>query len=160
MVSHRWPQMLSPSVQSSSPLSSSLAWSASTSVLGTETILRANSFNRSKGVRPSSNSLSCFPMIPLPAKLPRFAGIPSSGIGVGCGKALVGKATADDLRQGHHEPPSIVHLTRVEAPRLLIEVTEQVERLHAHVRAFDRPLHKAPEVFEPVRVDAALRVRL
>ncbi len=38
---------------------------------------------------------------------------------------------------------------------LFVQIAEQVERLNADVRAFDRALEEAPEVFQPVCVDMA-----
>lgn len=47
----------------------------------------------------------------------------------------------------------------VESERLLIEVTEQVERLHRHIRALDGALQQRPQVFASVGVHVPVDVR-
>ena len=48
----------------------------------------------------------------------------------------------------------------VEAERLLVEVAEQMERLHAHVGAPDRALQEAPKILHALRVNIAVYVGL
>jgi hypothetical protein len=43
----------------------------------------------------------------------------------------------------------------IEAKCLLIEVAEQVKRLHADVGSRKRPLQQNPKVLQPIRVDFA-----
>jgi len=51
-------------------------------------------------------------------------------------------------------------LALVVAEGLLIKVSERMKRFNAHIRAFDRPLQERPEVFQLVRVDRAVNIRL
>lgn len=97
--------------------------------------------------------------------LPRcWRGLPESCSGglsaFGCGEGAIREATANDLAERQDEAASVRELPVIEAPRLFVEISEQMEGLDVHVRTLDRPLEQAPEVFEPVRVDPALRIRL
>src|SRR5687767_13992978 len=59
---------------------------------------------------------------------------------------LVGESLADDGRSGDSEPLHVCQLAIVEAERLLIEVTKQMERFNGDVRSTDSSLQERPEV--------------
>src|SRR5580658_2293491 len=46
------------------------------------------------------------------------------------------------------------------AERLLIKVSEEIERLYTHVRALDSSLQERPEVLHSARMDVPFHVRL
>src|SRR5579884_1783180 len=56
------------------------------------------------------------------------------------------------------EVPSVRGLTLVESEAFLVQIAEQVIRLHAHVGAANHPLEQRPEVLDTVRVDLAVYV--
>jgi hypothetical protein len=53
------------------------------------------------------------------------------------GELIEGKSLADDALDGHVEALSISQFAIVEAIDLLIEITEKMERFHAHVGSID-----------------------
>ncbi len=63
-----------------------------------------------------------------------------------------------DARHGHTESFSIGELPVVVSIRLLVKVTEQVERLNTHVCAGNPSLQERPEVFQTVCMNAAIDV--
>jgi hypothetical protein len=66
---------------------------------------------------------------------------------------------AEHIGHCHLEAGLIVHvLAVVVAKRLLIEVTEEMERFDAHVSTVDTTLQQRPEVLKAVRVDAPVDV--
>src|ERR1035441_5222124 len=78
-------------------------------------------------------------------------------------KFSVGQSLADDLRTQQTEAVRIGNLlflcrAVVEAERLLIHVTEQVERLNANVSSTQATLEQAPEVFNSVCVNLSTEV--
>src|SRR3990167_1721729 len=76
-------------------------------------------------------------------------------------EGLVRQSPPDDGAQRFHEAPAVAFRVAafVEPERLLVQIPEEMKRLHADVGALDRPLHERPEVFKAVRMDAALHVR-
>jgi len=72
----------------------------------------------------------------------------------------IGQPFADDLAHGTHEPSNVLGFPIVEPKDLLIEIPEPMERLDAHIGAFDPTLQQAPEVLQPVGVDLALGIAL
>jgi hypothetical protein len=74
------------------------------------------------------------------------------------GESVTGEATASNLRTNYREAIRISKLAPVIAKALLIEVSEQVERLHADICAVKLPFHERPEVFHSIRVDVSLGV--
>ena len=52
----------------------------------------------------------------------------------------------------------IVPLASIEAEGLFIQITEQVERLHAHIGTFDSALQQAPIVLNAVSVHVPLHI--
>ena len=72
------------------------------------------------------------------------------------GQLVPGQVLAYDLPHGQIKSLAVVQaLALVVAPRLLIEVPEQVEGLNRNVRAFQSAFEQAPKVFQPVGVDFA-----
>ena len=65
-------------------------------------------------------------------------------------KPSVLQAFPDHADNADQEPARVSVLALVESERLLIQVTEQVKRLDADIRATDGPLEQRPEVFQPV----------
>src|SRR6266850_811928 len=73
------------------------------------------------------------------------------------------KALPHDLRHRKVEAVTVIHWTSlssaiVEAPRLFIQISEQVEWLDAHVGSADAALEQTPKVFKPVSMDAAIYI--
>jgi len=56
------------------------------------------------------------------------------------------------------KPFRVGHLAIIEAARLFVDITEQMERLYADIGAVERSLQETPEVLHPVGVDIAIRV--
>lgn len=75
-----------------------------------------------------------------------------------CGQNAVGEALPENGIQHGLEAASVIRAPMVVAKRLLIQVPLQVERQDGNVSSFERAFQQAPEVFEPVRVDAANHV--
>src|SRR6266513_5305781 len=73
-------------------------------------------------------------------------------------KLRVSETFSDYSGNNFHEPASVVVFALVEPKRLFVQISEQVERLNAHVCPFDSALQERPEVFQPVCVDMAFRV--
>ena len=76
------------------------------------------------------------------------------------GERNVGEALVDDALEAEDETLCVVHGALVETERLLIEVTEKVERFDRHVGALQGTLQEAPEVLQPVGVYLSVNVRL
>jgi hypothetical protein len=74
------------------------------------------------------------------------------------GQPLPSQTTASDLRAHDTEPLSIRQLPLVVAERLLIEITEQMKRFHADIRALELSLDHAPEIFHRIRVDVPIGI--
>ena len=72
----------------------------------------------------------------------------------------IGEALASESFNDFIESLAVISATRIESKCLLVEVSEQVERFDAYIRAIDAALEKTPEVFDPVRVDLAVNVFL
>src|SRR6267143_2556725 len=77
----------------------------------------------------------------------------------------IGQALSHNLRYREVEAVTVIHRTGlsgtiVEAPRLLIQISEQVERLDAHIGSTNAALEKAPEVLKSVSVNAPVNVTL
>ena len=72
---------------------------------------------------------------------------------------LVGKPLADDLRDYKAETVAVIQFFPVVVPkRLLIKVTEKMERFNAHVGSVKSALQETPKVFKSVRVDNTIDV--
>ncbi len=71
---------------------------------------------------------------------------------------LISYPPIDDPRQDGDEPFKIACLSRIVAKRLLIEIAEQMERGNPDVGSLESALQQAPEVFEAIRVNAAMNV--
>lgn len=66
---------------------------------------------------------------------------------------FVGQPLSRNGLDGLNEPVSIFTLALVEPERLLVKIAEQMKRLNANIRAFDRTLQKTPKVLNAVRVN-------
>ena len=91
------------------------------------------------------------PRLPLPCLRWRR----SAGGQFGISQALADHATGEPK-----EAFAFSGLAMVEAEGFLIQVTEQVERFDADVRALDRSLQERPEILDPVGVNPAIDVLL
>ena len=70
-----------------------------------------------------------------------------------------GQALASDLRENRIEAVRVTHILPVVVPEgLLIEVTEEMERLNTYVGTTDAALQQRPEVLKAVGVDATVDV--
>ena len=76
------------------------------------------------------------------------------------GQASVGQALADDASEGQREPRRIGHRPVVETERLLVQISEQMERLDTHVGPLNGSLEERPEVLAAIGVDLAINVAL
>jgi hypothetical protein len=66
---------------------------------------------------------------------------------------------ADDLTNCQVKTVTVLHIIAViEAIRLLVKVTEQMKRLHAHVGSADSTLQKRPEILQAVRMDMPINI--
>ena len=74
------------------------------------------------------------------------------------GELVPRKATASNTGTDVREAFSVRQLSTVVPERLLVQIPEQVERLHGNVRAVNRPLEAGPEVLHAIRVDVAIDV--
>jgi len=76
------------------------------------------------------------------------------------GQFVVGQPPSEYRACGFGEPASIAifMLALVISKRLLIQVTEQMERLDTDVSAFDAALEQRPKILDSVGVDVALHV--
>lgn len=72
----------------------------------------------------------------------------------------VGESLPADRREDGGEPAQVGQVTLIEREHALVEVTEQVERLDAHIGSMKTTLEKCPEVFDAVGVDLAVDVLL
>src|ERR1700751_3010538 len=73
----------------------------------------------------------------------------------------VGQTLPDDMRGDMFKSRSVVgQFSEVVAEHLFVEIPEQMERLDANVSAFQSAFDQAPEVFQTVRVGAAINVFL
>src|SRR5205823_1726028 len=84
---------------------------------------------------------------------PTLFALRRSGAQVRASQIAVGDAPSHNIGQYADESRAIVAGALIEAAHLLIHIAEQVERVHADVGAFDRPLQQAPEVFQAVGMD-------
>jgi hypothetical protein len=73
---------------------------------------------------------------------------------------VISEPLADNTSYRVNEPGHVLGLAVIEPIHLLIEVAEQMERLHGNVGSLNAPLQQAPEVLQPVGVDVALGVAL
>jgi hypothetical protein len=75
------------------------------------------------------------------------------------GQSLVGKALTYDLGYRQLEATTVVHsFPIVVAESLLVDIAEQVERLHADVGAVQAAFEQAPEILDCIGVDIAVYV--
>src|SRR5690242_1015704 len=63
-----------------------------------------------------------------------------------------GEPLAEHITCSERETCEIRQFAHVEPKRLLVKVTEQMERLNAHIGAMQHPLEQAPVVLQPVGV--------
>jgi hypothetical protein len=75
----------------------------------------------------------------------------------------ISQALPHDMRNREVEAVTVVHRTGfgraiVEAPRLLVQVAEQMERFHTYISTANGPFEQAPKIFQSVSVDAAIDV--
>src|ERR1035441_10626165 len=71
----------------------------------------------------------------------------------------VGETLPGNLAHGQREAVSVGFvLAIVETENLFVNVAIQMERFHSNVGSTQSPLEQTPEVFQPVRMDAALYV--
>ena len=73
-------------------------------------------------------------------------------------KPIPRQAASGNLRADVREKLCIAQLATVVAEGLFIQVTEQVEQLHADIGSVQLALYQAPEVFHRVRVNIAANV--
>jgi hypothetical protein len=71
---------------------------------------------------------------------------------------LVCKPLTDDLGKRQREPSAVIVVALVVTKRLFVKIPERMERLDAHVCAFQPALQERPEVLDAVRVDVPLNV--
>jgi hypothetical protein len=71
------------------------------------------------------------------------------------GQSIPREATASNLRTDVREAFRVSQFTVVVPERLFVQVAEQMERLHADVRAVQLPFYQTPEIFHRVRVDVS-----
>ncbi len=77
---------------------------------------------------------------------------------VGADQVAVGEALVHDGPQHVHKPASIIKAPVIEPMDLFGKVRGNVERVNAHVGAFDGALQERPEVFEAVGVNLPLHI--
>ena len=71
----------------------------------------------------------------------------------------IGQALSDDVRGNVLETKSIVsQFPKVIPENLLIQIPEEMERLHADIGAFQLALEQAPEVFHSVGMNLSINV--
>ena len=56
------------------------------------------------------------------------------------------------------ESAGVIALAVIEAERLLIEVTEEMERFYTHIGSRDAPLEEAPEVLKAIGMHPAIDI--
>src|SRR6266852_1303963 len=126
---------------------------------------------RSKGVSPPGSSPGGMTSVDCLGLLIESSAFPAPDDSVSlrynrrfrlAGQLLVGQASSRRGRQNFREAASVAipMLALIVAERLLVEVTEQMERLDADVCAFQAALEQRPEILDPVRMDVALDVLL
>lgn len=78
------------------------------------------------------------------------------------GKFSIGQPFARDISGQLRKPDGIVDwlFAVVVTEDLLIEVTEQMKRLHAHIGSIDAAFQEAPEVLDTIGMDASVDVGL
>jgi len=76
------------------------------------------------------------------------------------GKRGVGEPSATDRAEDGGEPAEVGQVALVVGEYALVDVPEQVERLHGHVGPVEAPLQHGPEVLDPVRVYTPVHVAL
>src|SRR5271157_1340911 len=74
------------------------------------------------------------------------------------GEFRIGEPLADDLTNANIEALSGSHFPIVKTKRLLVNVAEQMEWLHANVGSMQAAFQEAPEVLHHVSMDVAVRV--
>src|SRR5438093_10072507 len=79
---------------------------------------------------------------------------------IGGSQFLESQSLAKNGSGSECEPSGVGQLAMIKPKSLLVEIAKQVERLDAHVGAFDAPFQEAPEVFDAVGVYGALSVSL
>src|SRR6266511_2544283 len=88
----------------------------------------------------------------------RLLALRRSGAQVCAGQVTVSNAPSHYIGQYADKPGAVIAGALVEAAHLFINITKQVERVHAHVGALDRPLEQRPEVFQAIGVDLPAHV--
>lgn len=83
---------------------------------------------------------------PRPSRLASFSVKPRLLVRQIASETIPSEAFADDLRCGQFEAVEIIQLAIVVAIALLVQIPEQVKRLHANVGAVQTAFQKAPEV--------------
>src|SRR6266566_7267837 len=83
----------------------------------------------------------------------RLLALRRSGAQIGADQVTIGESPSHNVSQHANEPSAVIALALIEAAHLLINITRQMERVHADVGAFDRPLQEAPEVLQAVGMD-------
>jgi len=73
-------------------------------------------------------------------------------------KHLVGHALPFNAGQRAHETVAVISLAIVVPERLLVQVTEQMERFDRDVGSPQTTLQQRPDIFDPVRVNLADRI--
>ena len=116
----------------------------------TRTCVPKASGSQSTSARPEAEGQAF--RFPLPCRLAkrRFSDLAS--------EFGIGEPLANDLTNSEVKALTIGHVSIVESERLLIQVPEQVERLHAHIGATQAALQQAPEVLHTVSVDLPVDV--
>ena len=71
---------------------------------------------------------------------------------------LIGKTLAHDSTNANIEPFGVIHNPIVVAPRLLIEIAEQMKRFDRNVGALQPAFQERPEVFHAVSVNLSVHV--
>lgn len=72
----------------------------------------------------------------------------------------IGQPLSNDAHNRFQEPASIAVLALIEAESLLVQIPEQMKRLHIDVCATERPLEQRPKVLKAVGVDASANIGL
>ena len=75
----------------------------------------------------------------------------------------ISQSLADSVTNGQIEAVSVgdwilASAAIVESEFLLVKISKQVERFHAHIRAINAALEQAPEIFQPVCMYATVHV--
>src|SRR5437867_10851834 len=73
-------------------------------------------------------------------------------------KLCVFQGFADNSTQRFRKSASVIVFALVKSKRLLVQIPEQMKRLHIDVSSVQSAFEKRPKVFHPIRVYLALRV--